>query len=367
MSKNKIAIVTFHRTDNYGAVLQNYALQQANMKLGLDVYTVDLRSDEIENPYKNKLFKRHGIGFIKGTYLIFMDFLNYKKTDRHIEAFNKFRKTNLCLTKEVDCLSEIEDEYDVFITGSDQVWNKKITREHSLDDFLLNNIQTKRKTSYAASCGHTSNLDDSIIKKISQLDYITVRENTLAEVLSKYIKSNIAVVCDPVFLLDKDEWVTRINGVSKRNEKYIFLYYNAEEAFKIAKYLKKIKKIEIYSPCKKYIKALVGFYSSYETGPFEFVNDILNAEIVVASSFHAIAFSILLEKDFIAVLNKGADTRVSDLLKYVGLENRIVSGLDDYIEKQNDMVSIDYGKVRKKLAQWREESLNELRKICMLK
>ena len=288
------------------------------------------------------------------------------KNKKHKEAFDKFRRENLKLTKEIDCLSEIENDYDILITGSDQVWNRNIIGETSFDNYLLNTVHNIRKVSYAGSCGHISNLDNSIIYKISNLDYITVRESTLANVLRNFIEKDITIVCDPVFLLDKKEWISRIQHINKRDFQYILLYYNRLEELEIAKYLKKQKLLKIIYPCKKHRNSLFGAKSCYEDGPFDFLNDILNAEIVVASSFHAIAFSILLEKDFIAVLNKEADTRASDLLKFVGLENRIVCGLGDYIDKQNNMVPIDYTEVREKLAQWRKESLSELKKMCML-
>lgn len=365
----KIGILTFHRADNYGAILQNYALQNILTLSGFQAVTIDYRSRNIEKWYQIRIIERNGgvLHCIKGTLL---NCYNYTQSVKRKKAFDYFRKRMLLISNSVDqnSIKQILDDYDIFICGSDQVWNEKIIGKEDVKVYSLQFVEHKYKASYAASAGSTKYLSKEILSDISKLNYITVRETSLSNFLMKK-KINAVPVCDPVFLMDKVQWSTILEPlVQKHNlNSYLLLYYiesHRKETCQIAKYIAKRKGLKIIYPSRKCKDSLGVGKCVYDDGPFEFVSDIAHADFVVASSFHAVAFSIIFHKEFVVILHDTTGDRVKDLLEKVGLEERIITGIEDYEDKENSFKLIDYSKVDSMLTEWRNYSLTELMKIC---
>ena len=124
----KIGIITFHRADNYGALLQTYGLQEAVRKLGHDVEIIDYRCDAIENAYVYKKIPKLRKKIVK--WLFDLLIRNPKKNNKR-DRCQSFRKKYLHMTDSVKTIEErktIQKSFDVIITGSDQIWNSKITK-----------------------------------------------------------------------------------------------------------------------------------------------------------------------------------------------------------------------------------------------
>ena len=351
----KVAIMTFHAANNFGAVLQNYALQKVLKDVfHTEVETIDYHCDAIDGQYgiwqkKDKL-RRHIWNLIN----LLPELIRRK--------FNEFRKKFLLLSKScsIQDLYKYSEAYDIYICGSDQVWNKEIIKDN-LSAYLLDFVSTKPKFAYAASAGNGIIEDELLVSKIKQLNYITVRESELKDFLvSKGIECNC--VCDPVFLLEKSRWMTILAKQTKKD--YVFLYYidsNKELCEAIAKTIASNEDKKICCPCKIEKTNLFCKYKSYGAGPAEFLTDIFYADMIVASSFHAIAFSIIFEKQFIAVPHNKTGQRVIDLLDYLGLSDRIVTSYRSFEQKK--IKTIDYNSIRNKLTEWRLESMKDIRKI----
>lgn len=369
----KIGITTFHKAHNYGAVLQAYALSETLKKMtNFDIEFIDYYNKKLYGSYK--LFKPIRKNFLKYFKQLYEDMLLYKKNKKRYESFEYFIQNNFKLSKEVKSSYDIEKydlHYDYLITGSDQVWNKKIVGE--LSDIYTLNFNKKDKTkriSYAASVGDNKILLDNITEyrdKISVLDCISLRESDTCIELKKILheKKNIETVLDPTLLLTRKEWEEFLNKrdikENENNEKYIVAYDVApnEEFVKIANYVSCKTGLKIIYFDKKnpgFDNVLGG---AYIHGPIEFVNYIKNAEYVITTSFHATVFSIIFNKRFFVIPHKTTGLRVLNLLELLGINNRNFDTLNDF-KKANLKNETDWESVQKKLNNERKKSLSWL-------
>ncbi len=330
----KVGILTFHASHNYGSMLQNYALQQVLIKLGYYPETINLRTEtqkEIYNffaPYSQMHDKKHII-----RKLIFYPWK--KQLDKKYCLFEEFLNNELNLSREVNSYEEIKElpYYDEYLVGSDQCWNV------DADDFnlayFLDFIPEKyRRLSYAVSMGPCpsksiyakSELSDKIAMELKNFTAISVRDENTRNVISEIEtnKHNIEVHVDPTLLLSNEEWELNMPKERLIKEPYVFFYnpYWRADAFEQAYKLGKLTGLKVVTSVPNMIGLLKypSFEKSFETGPWEFLNLVKNADYVIGGSFHLIVFCILFHKRFIAV-NGMDDSRVSQLLKSIGLES----------------------------------------------
>lgn len=334
----KIGILTFHRAHNYGAVLQNLALVTAlkNMNPNNQVNTVDYRCTYLETPYKNNPFDVETNNPIKFIWYMLRKQINQPKYERLVSGFDNFRKKYLCLTKSYSKsqIQSVESEFDVFITGSDQVWNDKITNSDEV--YSLGFVKKAKKVSYAASAGSIKHIGDSTFENIKTIDAISVREPDLQNYLKDKLDKQVELVVDPVFLIPQDMWNGYLNQERIVKDKYIFTYSVSEktdEVIKIAKQLAREYGYQIIHLDHSLRYGLRG-KKMYGAGPLEFVQLIRDAEIVVASSFHAVAFSIIFNKRFVVVPTEKTGARIESLLELVNLDECSVSSYQEYQKKK---------------------------------
>ncbi len=329
----KIRTITFHNAHNYGAMLQAYALIKKLDELGYDAEIIDYRNPIIENRYK--VIKVYGKNPIKIIRQMAIQISEYSINKKRYMAFSKFMKEKLkCSKNTYYDVKDIKEDADVYITGSDQVWNPNIVGEIS-DAYTLNfgNREIKR-ISYAASIGN-SNIEPKYVNeyknKLEKIDFISVREEDAKESLKKIIDKDITIVLDPTLLLTKEEWNKEIKECPKEKEKYILAYVveDNEEYRKIVNYLSEKTGLKVIHFEKKdnYKNVLK---NAYTEGPMEFVNLIKNAEYVVATSFHATVFSILYNKKFFIIPHKKTGSRVTNLLDKLNIKDRIYYNLDEF-------------------------------------
>lgn len=365
----KVGIVTFHNTDNYGAELQAYALQETVKSLGdkYDVKIIDYRNSILEKNYK--LFSIKGENIRLKIRSLIGNIIYLKKNICRRKSFRMYRKSNFYLTSKYKSDKKIKNEYpkfDIYITGSDQVWNHNIVGE--LSDIYTLNFGDKniRRISYAASIGLNSiseEYKEIYFKKLQCLDSISVREKKAKDILNQIVNKNIEVVLDPTLLLTKIEWNKKIENLEKKNkkEKYILAYVVApdKEYTKIVNQLSKKTGLKIIHFGKKDIYKGIQ-ESAYTEGPLEFINYIRNAEYVVATSFHATVFSIIFNKNFFIVPHKNTSSRVTNLLERLNLSDRIFYSNEEF-EKFNINAEIDWNSVEKMLSIERTNSIDWLK------
>lgn len=331
----RIALLSFHNAANYGASLQAYALQKFLSDEGYDCeyinYVNTSRAHEYSMSWHIWDSLRHGKLASAMAYTLGSPFLSLRKY-----RFNRFYKKYLRKTEKVyrtsKEVSSLNSAYDRFIVGSDQVWNPACNGDDYA--FLLDFVEdSRKKISYSSSFG-VSSVDDrhreGYRKNLSSFHSLAVRESIGSEIIMALTGREAHVVLDPVMLLTKEQWLQLVPS-GWRKEKYVFSYTNRDSQmsdFLKTGYSMNEKKhyvLSRYTRPQDFISPNVRV--KYCMSPQEFVSVIANAELVVSASFHCLAMSIILNKPFVAILtgDKGKDERPLNLLRSLGLEDRILT------------------------------------------
>lgn len=354
----KIGILTFHCAYNFGAVLQCYALYEYIRFLGHDSYIINYRPNYLATKKAKYRFRniisKHPFINIKKQITISI----YRKS---FNRYKNFEKTYMNLTRPVfdsNELANITKQLDYIIIGSDQIWNKNYNGNDPTWYGDFQGAEQSKIITYAASAGNIQNLSielNLIKEKLGKLKYVSVREENLKELLSNYITTDC--VLDPSLLIPPFMWEKFYNILPTPKKKYIVTYRAREDenVFRIAKELSKQLNTEIVTTnfSKDDFKPI---YKHKTLSPSEFVSLIKHAECVVTTSFHGTAFSIITQTPFYTLrLNDNADGRVENLLKTLGLLDRLIDKESTPIYKK-----IDYTTVNKKLDTVRKFSQEKL-------
>ncbi len=352
----QVNIVTMNSSYNYGAMLQAYSLQQNIKTLGVECEFIDQRS-VFE---KQVAFSKSVKGLLTLPHYLF----NKKELKRGYKACENFVKEYQTLTEENYCdynkLKNNPPNADVFVTGSDQVWN---TLKCKPINFLEFAPQGKKKISYAASMGISHIVEDKkeIVKKyLSDFSAISVREESAAEALKEVTDKNIDVNIDPVFLLDKEQWQLIQTQNNKINKPYILCYI----LFRPKWLNKKLKEIHKKTGKDIVVVDLSLYRNIYNNktirsaGPREFLELLDNADGIITSSFHGTALSIVYRKKFYSVVNPNSPSRISNILKKLGLTDRII-GIETNVNFEDE---IDYSFAESVIKEEQCKSIEYLRK-----
>lgn len=356
----KVGILTFHDANNYGAVLQAYGLQETISAFGIDSEIIDYVQPYIIDRYKPiRVDKTNIATFLKS---ILSTALHYKNLSSKQRKFDLFRSGFLKMSESKYFKSDLIDGYEVYIAGSDQIWNYRITNYD--DAFFLKFADGKAiKISYAASIGNNilDEKDRMFLKdNIDCFDYISVREASAIPLLKEMTQKELVNVLDPSLLLQRNEW-NKLNPNSFNDKNYIFVY-SVSPSNKVMEVVNKVSKffdIDIYVLTDKLRVGLKNHIRCHDIGPIEFIDLISNAKLVITDSFHGTAFSIIFEKTFISVPNKVRSSRVKDLLKLLNLENRVINEPEEM--DRSYICDINYEVPRKILDSERDKSINFLK------
>lgn len=324
----KIGIVTFHNGSNYGAALQAYALQEKVRELYENVYIIN---------YKNRFIMK-GLDKIRwgmslhNIYYTFVDMFNYRNNAKKISRFLDFFNRYYTLTELLDGqeLKTKNWNWDLCISGSDQIWNPLLNQ--GLDDIYFGCFSgVKRKISYASSTGayQFDNLkwNEEFKNYLASYEKISVREN--AGRIKEKTGLDVTEVLDPTLLLSREDWKERFH-LQSTNDRYVLVYaMNNIDAIiayacEIARQLKmNVWVIGNYFRHRKNVRCIS------DAGPIEFVDLFFNASYVVTNSFHGTAFSLNFKKQFSSVYNQKSPERAKQLLERCGLKNRLIRDLSD--------------------------------------
>lgn len=358
----KIGLITFHRVYNYGAVIQAYALQQVLIKEGYDCTIIDF-SKKKQRDFTNVISTRNGIKrFIKTAMMlpIYTERIARKiKFDHFIN--HKLKLTDITYETEIS-IEQIKNDYDIFLIGSDQVWNVKKESDTS-SVYFLSFVSDKKRISYAPSIGvsNMENLKD-FKADLEKFNHISCREKGGASELTKLLKKEVPIVLDPTLLATRDLY-DDISKISYENN-YI-LYYTLDGIDKrknnmdILCELKKKFNLEL-----KIIAPEWPFHKEYgediiDAGPEEFLSLIKNATLVCTTSFHGTALSLEFEKPFYVLESCNIeDERKRSILEQVGATERIISSVEEV--KLIDSYKMNYDTISKNIDMLRESSRNYL-------
>lgn len=351
----KIGIMSMQRIANYGSFLQAYALKQLIEELDCKVEFVDYHvgqpviaeKSDSKNKYLRKLKKGFETFSYKAPFVHKISFIRYK------QSFSKKYLPLLGITDEMN----YNPKLDCLVIGSDEVFNciqKNTNVGYSLELFGKNN-NAKKLLTYAASFGNTTldklkkyKKDDEIAELLRKFDSISVRDANSGKIVEKLTDKVPVYNLDPVLTYDYMNCCDKIPDLSI-NEKYLILYAYAgrisnAEAEWISKYAKK-KNLKVYAigGIQKCADRFV------DCSPFEVLAYFRNAEEVITDTFHGSIFSVITHRPFTTLIRKsvgnsyGNEEKLSDLLKRLGLANRMTMKVED-AENINEKM-IDYAKV----------------------
>lgn len=354
----KIGILTFHKSINYGSVLQAWALCTALKEYNVSV--IDYEPDIYINNYG--LFSQ-----TKGLKYNVNRLLNCMAIKRQIQGFAEFRSEYLPLTQKCTSSDISENtfaKYDAIITGSDQIWN--VRAEDADDAFFLPYSISAKKIAYACSINNTDftekRCDEKLKKWISDYDFISIREKSGANKVSTFLndEKTIYTVLDPTLLNAKDAFDAITNNRIIKGP-YIFLYnvWSGMEAVKAAKEISEITGLPVYTAMMdSRIKQILcaekqGIrVETRHTSPQDFLSLIRYSDLVVTDSFHGTTFSLIFEKKFVCINPKDEfghlknDERIVNILDITNLKERYIS-MDD-IDDFDFHKDIDYTVVTQK-------------------
>ncbi len=348
----KINIITCHEVYNYGASLQEHALLNYLSSLGHEAISLSYKPNYLDtnfNFFAIDSESKYNKPLLKYIYILakIPERIHNLRRKYAFDSFSdKYIKSSQFQYKTNEELKNNFPIADAFICGSDQIWNSLVSNGKDPAfylDFVPDNIL---KISYAASFA-TEEIDENIKpfvkQKISRLNYVSVRETSGVNIVKSIGIDNVIQVLDPVFLLDKDYWVDTF--VTKIKDKYILIYDfdSNPEIKKTALKIAKQNNWKIYSVNKKVTYEDKNFHKK---GPITLLSLIHNAQLIISNSFHAVAFSLIFQKQFL-VFNRDEkiNTRMKDLLYLFNLEKYIISKESDYELLEN----IDYDTISKSM------------------
>ena len=356
----KYFIVTYYQYDNYGTRLQNYALKKSLEKLNVDVNTIYLKD------CKKKIEE-----IVKDFVSIFPNFCSkqriWKGNRKKKSKFKNFN-SNLAFYKlKIKNLDKLDVKNNKFIVGSDQVWSPKhlISVRNAKELYFLNFAKNASCFSYAPSFGSSNipkELENEYKTGLKKFDMISVREDAGKEILNQLGYSNVEIMPDPVFLLEKNEWYKLIENISINiNKKYILTYFlgkiDQRRDSDIKEYAKK-NGYEIVNICGNYYNN-----KDFLASPEEFLKLIACSEMVFTDSFHASAFSIIFNKMFFVVKRNDVKqfSRLETLLRKYDMKDRI---LDENVSFNNiEVTEFENKNVVEKLCEEKNIGINYLKKI----
>lgn len=326
----KIGIYTFFQT-NYGAVLQAYALQKyLQEQPDTEVEIIDFTTPEhLEG---HKVCKKQSLkNPVAAFAYYFFTLIHYRQLKRRVTRTWGFKEKYFNFTRRFSSMKDALENHpieDIYITGSDQVFNPN--GKYAPLYYLGFEKGKGKKVAYAPSFG-ISKFDDTITKKIqgyvNDFDLLSCREPAGAEYLGSIVGHEVPVVVDPVLLHGADEW-GKVAVSPQMKDNYIFIYdlNGAENLIKIAKKIQKSEKLPIVCLTRNRLKRYPVDKQIYDAGPAEFVGWIQNASYVVTDSFHGTVFSLIFSKQFFTFIAlERTSSRIRSILNKVGLENRIVT------------------------------------------
>ena len=363
--------------DNYGQILQCYALQKYLYDMGHDAYLIryNPRGDYIKLPIWMKIQKVFSSSALRAFFLFkrqrMVDKQEKRNNPRNFEGFrNKYIRQSEKIYHSYKELIALPPPADIYIVGSDQIWNtdpKPISRAvNVINAFLLNfgDSSTKR-ISYAASFGkEKEELDSGFIDTFSpllkKLDYVSVREKSGLEICKQCGINNAEWVSDPTILLDTNIYRTLYQdekNIQKPDKPYIFLYllgtkidFSLPDMYNWAQN----RNLEIVyltgnSQQDEYKK-------TYSTIP-EWIYLLEHAEYVITNSYHGTVFSILFKKKFSVIPRPG---------KRIGMNNRFYA-LFQLLKIESRFIGSDFSVLDHDI-DWKSvaDALQTIRNTCKL-
>jgi hypothetical protein len=364
----QIGLLTYHFVDNFGAVIQAYALRQWFLARGLPAEFIDYRPAYVERggpldrPWNLSLWRKNAT-------ILYMKLRSLQRrlcvNRSQAESFEAFRREFLGVEgrglSDATAVSDAVGEYDMLVCGSDQIWNPSIQRGLDPVYFLdIHGAERARKVAYAPSFGRPS-IEPSYLPELNRLvhclDAVSIREASGLDVLEAagLSRTLARVVPDPTILHGRFD---ALGGRQGDGNGDVFCYaLRTDELIRgVAEQVALLGGRRLVSARNSH-QRWRDIGKGVAPGPVQWLEMLAGARAVVSNSFHGVALSILLNKHFIAVSLPGKRTamnaRVSNLLGLAGLSNRMVDSAESTGVRRVFEQPIDWGPVNARLAEMR--------------
>lgn len=360
----KTAILSMQRIDNYGSLLQAYALKKIIESFGGTVDFMDIKKINADNALLgtvNDHKKRNADKYLLKKLFnkdIFIRVLNKKKIHYLFDEFKEFRKSYL----EIDRKS---DNYDLCIIGSDEVFNCLDECWWGYTSQLFGNVpEANSVITYAASCGSTKienvpkSVRDSIGKAFKNVVSFSVRDDNTKSFVNSFGITDIEKNLDPVLIYDFEKELSEVSIPSLPEHyciiySYLYRFYNKEEINSIMNFCKSNNLTPILlqgaqSWCRNLIVC----------NPFQCLKIFQNADFVITDTFHGTIFSLKFAKKFAVIKRQSNQNKLDDLIRTFNVENHCLNDWDDL--RKIYEISVDKENVRKVIHMEHERTIHYL-------
>lgn len=385
----KTATVTWITYNNYGTLLQAYALQKQLEHLG---HENDILSDRIileeYNKHKTapmqkprpeqtgsgtnsrlwrlvshprRIGRSYAARFDREAYR-----LPYYGSQKSCEAFKR-NELRIRDGVSAETLAGLNADYDAFLCGSDQIWS---VFDSIFNPYYYLDFAAKKKIAYAPSLG-TDRIPEKTAERIRELlsdfDAISVRERVSAEQLRSITGKDVEWVCDPTLLHDRAFWAGFTADAEYPRGRYLLCYFleNKPWYFDCAKRIARKLRLRMRLIPVKWDYLCHEDVLRYAVGPKEFVALFQNAEYVLTDSYHGSIFSMIFEKDFMYLQRfaeedpASQNIRIDSLFTYLGMESRLVKR---GMTQLPDAAGPDYGRAAPLLQELQSRSQEYLKR-----
>lgn len=372
MKPKKIGILTITPNVGFGGIMQAYALQSALHDItGYNACILDYGAHHST--------REKASYFIHSLYKIIVKHQFAKLTIQSERNFigknvKPFIKKNLNLTRKVDSPADLQrlinDSFDIVVVGSDQVWRPKYVL--GIENYFFKGVKDNIvKIAYAASLGvddwEFSSTETDVCKKlIKKFKYVSVREDSAVSLLRNNLDAeDVDCVMDPTMLLNRNSYKQFIISSCSTNSIFTYVLDTNPELENIVLKIARVLSLPIYRFNTSAEDSLRPLKERVAPSVESWISGIYHSSLVITDSFHGCVFSIIFNKPFYVVINKArGSARFQSLLKWLNLENRIVSSIDE-VDKIIDNNSIDWDFVNATINERRQAVIAKLHKVLM--
>jgi len=363
----RVAIFTFHFSDNVGALLQTYGLANFLRSRGVDAHVVDYHPAHVEDggAFLPPVSKQNIRADIIIAYQKMTKFINatFGNKEQVLKSAS-FRENHLFVSETpystLQQLLQSPPEEPVYICGSDQIWNP--SPQFGVDPayFLSFGDEAKTRISYAASFGKDSlepRFSHEVGSYIDKFNAVSIREETGVNIVKQVSSKPVHWLPDPTLLIENYDNVIHRPSESRP---YIFSYVlrSGKDIVELQRYLAEKYNLGVVTPHNP-MRRWKTYGKTIFPGPQEWLGYLHDARYVITNSFHGTVFSVLFNKPFVSVglsgKKSGLNARARSFLGKVGLQDRLLvdpdrESLDALLNKE-----IDWSEVNSKVAAWRKE------------
>ncbi len=334
----RVGILTFHAVDNFGAVLQTYALCQTLKSLKCEPCVIDYHQEFLARNSKRLGYRP----------------LTIARNALRKWRYRRFRKMFIPTTDRIyrsrEELLANPPDVDVCVCGSDQIWNVGLLGGRLDTSFFLDFVpEGVRRVAYAPSMGgdvFPDVLHGEIARLLNGFDAIAVREKELCAIIKQMTGRDAPVVLDPSLLIEDYSAVIR---KPRRSPGQCIVVYPMEYSRPFEEFVKKVQtllKLPVVNIGKRSLS--IADFNLNCLGPREWLGWMQTASFVCTNSFHGTAYAIIFKRNCAVFPHQKIppqNARMKNLLEQVGLTDRFVANLSQLNNDSRCFQSIDYGAV----------------------